>query len=140
LNGTGQYPFSKDPNAKTKPNVTIAEPSNPISITVRPAPVAIAFKSNTATLKPGGQVELEVTVTRKDGSVEPLEVSLSVPGARKLSAETITVIPAKAAKLVVKATADSPVGKAVGAAVRATVIDRGEPVFIDEPVTLTIAK
>lgn len=140
LSGTGQYPFSSDPNAKTKPNVTIAEPSNPISITVRPAPVAIALKPNTGTLKPGGMVELEVTVTRKDGSMDPLEVSLSVPEARKLSAETLTVMPGKAAKLVVKAAADSPVGKAVGAAVRATVIDRGELVFVDEPVTLTIAK
>ena len=29
LKGTGPYPFSKDPNAKTKPNINLSEPSNP---------------------------------------------------------------------------------------------------------------
>jgi hypothetical protein len=36
--GTGAYPFSKDPNAKTKPNVNVVEPTNPITLTVRPGP------------------------------------------------------------------------------------------------------
>ncbi|HZW34677.1 MAG TPA: pre-peptidase [Isosphaeraceae bacterium] len=34
VRGTGAYPFSKDPKAKTKPNVSLTEPSNPITITV----------------------------------------------------------------------------------------------------------
>jgi hypothetical protein len=37
VRGTGAYPFSKDLKAKTKPNVTLTEPSNSITIIVRPA-------------------------------------------------------------------------------------------------------
>ncbi len=36
--GTGAYPFSKDPNAQTKPNVNLVAPTNPITLTVRPGP------------------------------------------------------------------------------------------------------
>jgi hypothetical protein len=35
VRGTGAYPFSKDPKAKPKPNVSLTVPSNPITITVR---------------------------------------------------------------------------------------------------------
>lgn len=35
LQGTGAFPFSKDPNAKQKPNVNAIEPSNPITLSVR---------------------------------------------------------------------------------------------------------
>lgn len=35
VRGTGPFPFSKDPNAKQKPNVNVNEPSNPIILTVR---------------------------------------------------------------------------------------------------------
>jgi hypothetical protein len=35
VRGTGAYPFSKDLKAKPKPNVSLTEPSNPITITVR---------------------------------------------------------------------------------------------------------
>lgn len=34
LHGAGPYPFSKDPNAKSKPNVTVNEPANPVLIRV----------------------------------------------------------------------------------------------------------
>ncbi|MEO6810867.1 MAG: PPC domain-containing protein [Isosphaeraceae bacterium] len=34
LRGTGPFPFSKDPNAKTKPNVNVNEPSNVISLSI----------------------------------------------------------------------------------------------------------
>jgi hypothetical protein len=35
VQGSGPFPFSKDPNAKQKPNVNVSQPSNPITITVR---------------------------------------------------------------------------------------------------------
>lgn len=35
VQGTGPFPFSKDPNAKQKPNIVVNEPSNPITLTVR---------------------------------------------------------------------------------------------------------
>lgn len=35
VQGSGPFPFNKDPNAKDKPNVTVSAPSNPILLTVR---------------------------------------------------------------------------------------------------------
>jgi hypothetical protein len=35
LTGSGPFPFSKDPNAKQKPNVNVNEPSNPIILMIR---------------------------------------------------------------------------------------------------------
>jgi hypothetical protein len=139
LQGTGPYPFSKDPNAKTKPNVTLGEPSNPLTIVVRPAPATVAVKSGGA-IKPGGRLEVEVTVTRKDGLNEPVVVSLAAPPALKLAAEPVRAEPGKAVKLVISSSADSPNGAAAGLAVRAVVPVRGEAVEVNEPLTVNIAK
>lgn len=35
LRGTGPFPFSKDPDAPQKPTITVTEPSNPITLTIR---------------------------------------------------------------------------------------------------------
>ncbi len=35
LRGTGPFPFNKDPNAPQKPTITVTEPSNPITLTIR---------------------------------------------------------------------------------------------------------
>jgi hypothetical protein len=35
VQGSGPFPFNKDPNAKDKPNVNVTDPSNPITVTVR---------------------------------------------------------------------------------------------------------
>jgi hypothetical protein len=140
LQGAGPYPFSKDANAKNKPNVNLAEPSNPVTLVVRPAPGAVAVNTKGGSLKVGGTLEIEVTVTRQDGSKAPVNVSLAAPTALKLSAAPVVAEPGKAMKLVVKAAADSPPGAAAGIAVRATIPVRGEPVDVDAPAALTIAK
>ena len=138
LQGVGPYPFSKDPNAKTKPNVNLGEPSNAVTVIVRPAPATIGAKGGT--IKAGGMFAVEVTVTRKDGSAEPVAVALDAPAALKLKAETVRAVPGRPAKLIVLAEPGSPIGAASGVAVRVTVPDHGEPVDIDEPLALTIAK
>jgi hypothetical protein len=140
LQGTGPYPFSKDPNAKTKPNVTLSEPSNPITVVVRPAPATVAVNTKGGSLKAGGSLEIEVTVTPKDGSPGPFPVALAAPAGLKLSAEPIQAMPGKPVKLVVKAAADSPAGVAAGVAVRATVPVRGGPVEVNEPLAVTVTK
>ncbi len=48
VRGTGPFPFSKDPNAKTKPNITLNEPSNAIRLVVRPAPVTLTLNNKGA--------------------------------------------------------------------------------------------
>lgn len=140
LQGAGPFPFSKDPNAKTKPNVNLSEPSNPLTVVVRPAPAAVAVNTKGGALKAGGALEIEVTVTVKDAPAEPVGLSLAAPAALKLSAEPVTATPGKPAKLVIKAAADSPPGAAAGLAVRVTVPVRGEPVDVNEPVTLNVTK
>lgn len=138
LQGAGPYPFSKDPNAKNKPNVNLAEPSNAVTLVVRPAPASVGAKGGS--VKAGGTLDVVVTVTRKDGSAEPVDVTLDAPEALKLKAAPARAVPGQATKLVVTAAADSPPGAASGAAVRVTVPVRGEPVDVDEPVAITITK
>ncbi len=140
LQGGGPYPFSKDPNAKPKPNVTLSEPSNPVTVVVRPAPVTMAVNVKNGSLKLGEVVEIEVTPTLKEGAGVPIMISLAALSSLKLSAEPVNAEPGKPVKLVVKAAADSPAGPAMGAAVRATVVVRGESIEVNEPLTLAIVK
>ncbi len=141
LQGGGPFPFSKDPNAKSKPNVTLSEPSNPLTIVVRPAPATVAVNNKGGALKLGGSLEIEVTVTVKDATnPAPITVSLAAPSGLKLSADPVVATPGKPVKLVLKAAADSPAGAATGLAIRATVPVRGEPVDVNEPVTVNLSK
>jgi hypothetical protein len=138
LQGAGPYPFSKDPKAKTKPNVNLAEPSNAVTLVVRPAPASVSAKGGT--VKAGGTFAVEVSVTRKDGLPDPVAVALDAPTALKLTAAPVQAVPGRPVKLLVAAAPDAPPGAAAGAAVRVTVPDHGGPVDVDEPVALTIAK
>ncbi len=140
LRGAGPFPFSKDPNAKSKPNITLTEPSNPIELVVRPSPLGLTLKS-TGQVKPGNTLDVDLTLKRLLGASGPVEARLLAPPALKLSCPPI-VIPADkdSARLAIKLAADSPVGAAAGVFVSATVILRGEPVTVAEPLALTIAK
>ncbi len=141
LRGTGAFPFSKDPNAKTKPNVNLVEPSNPITITVRPAPVNLAVNNKGGALKAGAQLEVDVTVNRQNGFTGDVQLHLAAPETLKLSADPSTVVaPQTAGKLSVRAAADSPAGAAAAIAVRAVCVVNGEPIEVDEVLALTISK
>jgi hypothetical protein len=141
LRGTGAYPFSKDPNAKPKPNVNLNEPSNPVTVVVRPAPVSLAVDNKGGALKQGARLEVGVTVTRQNGFTGAVTLTLAAPPALKLAADPVEVDAGQtAAKLVLRAAADSPAGAAAQVAVRATGTVNGGPVEVDEPVALTINK
>lgn len=141
MRGTGAFPFSKDPNAKQKPNVNLIEPSNPITLTVRPAPVALTVNNQGGALKAGAQLEVNVTVARQNGFAGDVQLSLSGPAALKLNAEPVTVPASQTAgKLVVRAAADSPPGAAAAVAVRAAGAVNGETIEVDEPLAVTINK
>ncbi len=141
LRGAGPYPFSKDPNAKTKPNINLSEPSNAVSLVVRPAPLSLALNNKGGNLKAGATLEVDVTLTRQNGFADGLTIALDAPPPLKLSAPVVAIAPGQTtAKLVVTAAADSPAGAVAGVFVRATAQVRSEPIAMDEPLPLTIAK
>lgn len=141
VRGAGAYPFSKDPNAKQKPNVNLTEPSNAVTVTVRPAPVNLTVNNQGGALKQGNQLEITVTLARQNGFAGPVSLALTAPAALKLSAAPVSLAKDQTqAKLILKAAADSPVGAAASVAVRAAAEVRGEPVEVDEPVAVTINK
>jgi len=143
VQGSGAYPFSKDPNAKTKPSVTLTGPSNPLTVVVRPAPAGVTVNTKGGSIKAGGSLEVEVTVTPKDAPAAAgvtFAVALAAPAALKLSAAPVEAAPGKPVKLLIKAAADSPAGAAAGLALRVTLPVRGGPVDVNEPVTLTVTK
>jgi len=140
LQGAGNVPFSKDPKAKTKPNVSLTVPSNPVTLVVRPAPLGMVVKPATSTFKAGAKTEIEVTTNRRDGGRDPLELLLISAPELKLKAERVRAEPGKPSKIVIMSATDSPVGTTTGVAVHATVLVNGEPVDVNEPITLTITK
>lgn len=141
LQGNGPFPFSKDPNAKTKPNVPVIAPANLVNLVVRPATAKISVNNKGGAIKAGGTLEIEVTVTGvAKEEPGPWPVSLVAPAGLKLTANSAMAEPGKALKLTIAAAADSPVGAAAGVAIRVTAPFRGEPLDNDAPLALTINK
>ena len=101
VRGTGPYPFSKDPNAKQKPNVNLSEPSNPITLFVRPAPVNLTVNNKGGALKQGAALEVDVTIARQNGFAGPVSLALAAPPNLKLTAKPVVIADNQAqAKLV----------------------------------------
>lgn len=141
LRAAAPYPFSKDPAAKTKPNINLAEPSNPIELVVRPAPLNLSIKKSAGTIKPGGTLEIEAALTRQNGAQGIMTLTLTAAKPLGLSADPV-VVPAgeSAAKLTLKAAKDAPVGPAASVFLSASIELRGETIRVDEPLPLAIAK
>jgi hypothetical protein len=139
--GSGPYPFSKDPKAAKKPNITLTEPSNPIVLTVHPAPIRLNLDARGGKLKQGGSLEVEVKVTRQNGYAGSVAVTLDAPAAVKLSASPATLDPKQnQAKLVLKAAVDSPPGAAADLFIHARAVNQIGAAEVDEPLPLTIVK
>jgi hypothetical protein len=139
VRGTGAYPFSKDPEAKEKPKITLTEPSNPVDLIVRPAPLSLAIDTKGGVLKPGQKLGVEISLGRQNGFAGPVTLTLLAPAHLKLTAAPVSV-PADQMKaaLTVEASQDSPAGNTSNLYVRAAVQVRGEIVEVDEPLTLNI--
>jgi hypothetical protein len=141
LRGTGAYPFNKDPKAKDKPNINLIEPSNPITVVIRPAPVNMTVDNKGGAIKQGGSLQIDINVVRQNGCTGPVSLSLVSGAPLKLKAAPITLGAAQTqAKLVIEAAKDSPVGDAIPVGVRASASIRGEAILADEPVPLVIGK
>jgi hypothetical protein len=132
-------PFNKDPNAKDRPAVNVTDPSNPIVVTVLPAPAKLTFGNAPGSIARGGSAEIAVNIARQNGYNGPLTLILAAPASSKLSAEPVAVpANANAAKMVLRAAADSPPGAVAGVAIRAVAQVAKVPVETDEPLPLTI--
>ncbi|MFO0911057.1 MAG: pre-peptidase [Isosphaeraceae bacterium] len=141
LQGTGPFPFSKDPKAKTKPNVTLTEPSNLVTLVIQDSPVNVSAKL-VGTLRPGGTAEVEVTVTPKNKSETPGPYTIQVvpPTSFKVTSTTATTPPETPVKVTLKAAPDSPVVAATPVAVRVNVTTKGTSFELNEPLNLAIVK
>jgi hypothetical protein len=139
--GTGDIPFSKDASLKNKPNVSISTPSNPITLTVRPAPVQLTVAPGSGSLKRGGKLALEATISRQLGFKGPVTLTLSTPAALGLSSRPV-VVPENSSqgKLEIEVKAESPAGLTAGVYARASFALNGPTEFVEEPVSLTIEK
>src|SRR5262249_38800127 len=117
------------------------EPSNLITVTVRPAPMNLTVDNKGGLLKQGQKLEVEVTIARQNGFAGPVTLALNAPGSFRLSSAPVTASKDQAkAKLVLEASRDRHDGAAAGVYVRATAQVRSENIEVDEPAALTIAK
>jgi hypothetical protein len=141
VRATGAYPFNKDPKAKEKPNVNLTEPSNPITVFVRSAPLNLSVDNKGGALKAGASLEIGVTITRQNGFAGNVALSLAAPAKFKLSAAPVELAAGQTqATLVIQAAKDSPAGAAPGVYARATATVPGEAIEVEENVGLTIGK
>lgn len=74
--------------AKPK-NVKVGSPSTAITLRITAAPIKISVAAPPAALQPGGKVELPVTITRLYGYVDPIEITVKVPGGLKAQGLTV---------------------------------------------------
>jgi hypothetical protein len=141
LRGTGAYPFNKDPKAKEKANINLLEPSNPITVLIRPSPVNMTVNNKGGALKQGSSLEIEVNIVRQNGCAGPISLSVVSGVELKLSAAPVLVDAAGTqAKMVIQAAKDSPPGNAIPLVVRAAASVKGEVIEADEPVDIVISK
>ena len=141
LTASGPLPFSKDPAAKTKPNITLQETTNVVTVYVRRAPVEVTIDAKGGNIKQGEALDIVVNLNRKyrfDGEVQlslfaPDGAKLTTPGGRAGALD-------KSATLKIQAPADSPPGAKADVYVRATAVVNGEAIEVEEPVTLTVVK
>jgi hypothetical protein len=141
LRGTGAYPFNKDPKAKEKPSINLIEPSNAVTVVIRPAPVNMTVDSKGGALKQGGSLAIDITIARQNGCAGPISLSLVSGAELKLSAAPVAVDAAQTqAKMVIQAAKDSPAGNAIPVVVRASAMIKGEVIEADEPVNIVISK
>ena len=134
--GSGTMPFNPDPKGEKKP-VTLSEPSNPVMLAVRPAPLKLTSNLKGGAIKAGGELEIELTA---NGAAGTFPVQLISPPSLKLSAPATSLTTGQSLKWTIKAAADAPAGLTVGLGVR-VVVDRdrvgGEVI---DPWALTITK
>lgn len=132
-----------DTETAAKPaNIVVFSPSNPVVVTVKPAPVTLTVAApNNGALKRGEKLEVKVTVARVNGFKGPVELTLPLPpGVVGLTAAPV-VIPEDKTEgiLVIQAAADTTEGALANLVVHATADFNGKT-SVDQPLAITISK
>ncbi len=135
----GSSTYQPDPKAKTK--FKVEEPSNPVVVTVRPAPVALTIASKPVTVKPGESAAIEVKIERQGKFTGPVGLTLDAPDTAKLRAERTTAPKgSQQVKLTMSSSKESPVGPVSGATVRAEAVVDGLTIQVAVALPVTVAK
>ncbi|MCS6852813.1 MAG: hypothetical protein NZ700_16770 [Gemmataceae bacterium] len=127
LRASAQVTFSKDPMAKQKPNVTVAQASPPVTVRVIPRELAKLSAANPAPAKLGGETELIVKVARLYNYAGEFKVQVILPPDLKgVSAEEATLAPGQEeARIKIKVAPDAATGTRNGLVVRASTLYQG---------------
>lgn len=142
--GTAQVPWPQNPadpkSAKT--NVPIADPSNTMVISVRPAPVELSLDKSTLSVKPGGTVKVVAKIKRKTAANRPVKLTLTLPpGLTGVASDAVTLPPDKSqAEIAVRVDAKVPPGDRTLLTIRASAAIDNVELSVDELLTLKVAK
>lgn len=142
--GVGQVPWPQNPDDPKSPRsaVPISDPSNPLLVRVVPAPVAIKLANAVMDAKIGGTAIINVKLTRKQVPPRAVRIELTLPpGVIDVDAKAVEIPADKSeGNLAVRIGAKAAVGEKGGLTVRASAESAGAVVFVDEIITLKIAK
>jgi hypothetical protein len=123
LRAQAGIPFNKDPMAKNKQPVLVAQPTTPVTLTVLPKELARLSLSNAGpTVKQGMQTEVLVKVQRLFNYAGEFKVQVVLPPNAKGVTVADIVIPAgkDEAPLLIKAAKDAPIANLANLTVRAS--------------------
>jgi hypothetical protein len=145
LRGQAQSPFVRDTKVKGKQvNLTLMQPSTPITIRILPKEVAkLTVTPAAPKLKVGGRTEVLVKVGRLNDYEGEFKVRLvQPPGSRGLSAEEVT-IPAGAdeVRLVLTADANAATGMRPNLTVEAVaLVDGSVPITHRAKLSVSVSR
>ena len=127
--------------AKPQPINNVYLPSTPVTIQVTPAPVTLAVGAPSVSVKQGAMIELPATIQRLYGFADAVTLSVILPpGVAGLTIANVAIPNGQnAGKLVIAAAANATDGTHA-VTVRAALALNGQPLTVDQPVTLKIEK
>ncbi len=128
----------------SKPNnVNVRAVSEPLVITIHPAPAKLTTAvPDAAGIKRGASAAVKVTIVRKNSFAANLKLTLVLPASTNgLAAEPVEVAADQAeGTLTITAAADAPVGDLVNVVIRATCDFNGRVTSTDVPVALKVVE
>lgn len=140
LRGVAQVPFAKDPKAKQKPNIQVAETVLPVNVTVYRKVVDVTISEPTVELKPGGEKTVTVKLTRLHGYTGAINVQAQGMPAGVTIANVTIPEKANEGKLVMKVNKNATAVKATNITVRCSGTANGITLTSDAKVAVTVTK